>query len=124
VRAFGSILLNLALLVAFVQEPFMHAHQHEATQKHAGAFLHFHLRSASPAGKSPELRGLDPDEDALYEGWFSAPPVDYGSITPVIQVEPYALPLPELGGWTLETPLQVGHDPPLLCRKSPRGPPA
>lgn len=123
-RFFCSILSNLALLLAFVQAPFMHTHLHEATQKHAGAFLHVHFTSASPVSTSPELRTLDPNEDALYEGWFSAPPVDFGSITPLIQVEPFALPLPELGGWTLETPLQVGHDPPLLCRKSPRGPPA
>jgi hypothetical protein len=102
----------------------MHTHQHEATQKHVGAFLHFHLRSASPVSLSPEVRALDPDEDALYEGWFSTPPTDFGSLIPLIHVEPFALPLPELGGWPLETPLRVGHDPPLLCRKSPSGPPA
>ena len=122
-RSYGSILLSLALLVAFVQAPFLHTHQHESTQKHAGAFLHVHLKLATPVSKSPELRGLDPDEDALYEGWFSAPPTDLGSMTPVIVAEPFSLPLPERGGWTVVTPLQFGHDPPPLCSNSPRAPP-
>jgi hypothetical protein len=124
VRSYGSILLSLALLVAFVQAPFLHTHQHESTQKHAGAFLHVHLGLATPHSKNPEIRDLDPDEDALYEGWFSAPPVAAGLIAPVLRTEPLVLPLPERSGWTLEVPLQVGHDPPLICPKSPRGPPA
>ena len=123
-RSSGSILSSLALLVAFVQAPFMHTHLHEATQKHAGGFLHVHFRPLSPVSTTPELRTLDPNEDVLYEGWFSAPPVNFGPITPLIHAESLALLMPERGGWILETPLRVGHDPPLLCPKSPRGPPA
>ena len=122
-RFSGSIVLNVALLVAFVQAPFLHTHQHESTQKHAGGFLHVHFRCATPVSKSPELRGLDPDEDALYEGWFSAPPADSGSVTPVIHAESFSLPVPEHAGWAEESPLRIGHDPPLICPKSPRGPP-
>jgi len=124
VRSSSSILLSLALLVAFVQAPFMHTHQHEATQKHAGAFLHFHLRLASAASGRPELRGLDPNDDALYAGWISASPTHSGSITPVVREEPFSLFIPERTGWTVETPLGIGHDPPLIRRNSPRAPPA
>jgi len=102
----------------------MHTHQHEATQKHAGAFLHVHLRLANPVSKSPELRDLDPDADALYEGWFSAPPVDSVSVTPIIYVEPLSFAIHAAVGWPVETPLEIGHDPPLLCPRSPRAPPA
>jgi hypothetical protein len=123
VRISTSVLLSLALLVAFVQAPFLHTHQHESTQRHAGAFLHFHVRSAHPLGKSPEFRGLDPNEDAQYQGWFSATATDSGSMIPVIHAQPSTLPAPELSGWSTETPIRSGHDPPLLNPRSPRAPP-
>ncbi len=69
------ILANLALLVAFLEAPFLHIHQHEATQQHPGAFLHFHLKTAHAFGKSAELRPLDPDDDALTENWVSVHPI-------------------------------------------------
>jgi hypothetical protein len=123
VRSFGSILLSLALLGAFIEEPFLHTHQHEATQRHAGAFLHFHLKAVHPASMGTEFRALDPDEDAQYQNWFSATPTDSGTIAPVILSEPFSLPAPEHEGLAVETPLRIGHDPPLLCLKSPRAPP-
>ena len=123
-RTSSSILVSLALLVAFVEAPFLHTHQHESTQRHAGAFLHFHLKSVHPIGTSPEFRDLDPNEDAQFQSWFSATATDSGSITPVIHAEPFTLPAPELSGWSTETPLRTGHDPPLLSPRSPRAPPA
>jgi hypothetical protein len=36
VRSFLCILVNLSLALAFVQAPFLHVHQHESTEKHAG----------------------------------------------------------------------------------------
>ena len=122
-RTSSSILVSLALLVAFVQAPFLHTHQHESTQRHAGAFLHFHLKSSHSVGRSPELRGLDPNEDAQYQAWFSATATDSGSMTTVIHAEPFTLPAPEHRGWSTETPLRTGHDPPLLSPRSPRAPP-
>jgi hypothetical protein len=123
VRISTSVVLNLALLVAFVEAPFLHTHQHEATQRHAGAFLHFHLKSAIPIGRSPEFRGLDPNDDAQYQAWFPAPPTDSGTMVPVIYSEPFAVPIPESSGWSIETPQRTGHDPPLLSRRIPRAPP-
>jgi len=123
VRTSTSVLLSLALLVAFVEAPFLHTHQHEATQRHAGAFLHFHVRSAHPIGRSPEFRGLDPNEDAQYQAWFSATATDSGSMIPVIHAEPFSLPAPEPSEWSIETPRRTGHDPPLISPRSPRAPP-
>ena len=123
-RTSSSILLSLTLLIAFVEAPFLHTHQHESTQRHAGAFFHFHLTSAHPVGTSPEFRGFDPNEDAQYQAWFSATATDSGSMTPAIYAEPYTLAAPEHSGWSIETPLRTGHDPPPLSLKSPRAPPA
>jgi len=123
VRISTSVLLSLALLVAFIEAPFQHIHRHEATQRHAGAFLHFHLKSAHPTGRGPEFRDLDPNEDAQYQAWFSATTTDSGAMAPVIYAEPFSLPRPESSGWTTEAPVRIGHDPPLLCPKSPRAPP-
>lgn len=123
-RSSCSILLSLALLVAFVESPFLHTHQHEATQRHAGAFLHLHLKSAKAVSRSPEFRGLDPDEDAQYQPWFSTTPTDSGSMTPVMHGERASLPAPERSECLVEAPLQIGHDPPLFCPRSPRAPPA
>src|ERR1700674_5373799 len=76
VRSFCSILLNLGLLLASLEAPFLHTHQHEATQRHPGAFFHLHVRSAHAVSTGREFRTLDPDEDALYQAWFSATPTN------------------------------------------------
>jgi hypothetical protein len=122
VRIATSVFLSLALLVAFVEAPFHHTHRHEATQRHAGAFLHFHLGSVHPADRSPEFRGLDPSQDAQYQA-FSATSTDSGTMAPVLYLEPFPVPIPESSGWAVEGSSRSGHDPPLLSPKSPRAPP-
>jgi hypothetical protein len=123
-RSTSSILLTLALLVAFVEAPFAHTHRHDSTQRHAGAFLHFHLKSAGPVSRTHEFRGLDPNEDAQYQAWFSATPTNSVPMIPVVLAERYALSAPEHSGWVVEAQLRIGHDPPRLCSRSPRAPPA
>jgi hypothetical protein len=63
--------VNLSLALAFVQAPFMHGHQHESIEKHEGAFyIHAHfLHIDGHRLSKPELRGLDPDDDAQFEKW-------------------------------------------------------
>jgi hypothetical protein len=114
----------LALCLAFVQAPFQHVHQHEATQKHPGAFLHLHLESVSPAGHGPEFRNLDPDDDAQLQDWLSATTSSDAGLTSVVLAESVCVRAPELSGRTAEAPLPHGYDPPLLCIKNPRAPPA
>ena len=123
VRFSTSILLTLALVVTFAQAPFLHTHQHESTQRHAGTFLHFHLKSACAANRGPEFRDLDPNEDAHNETWFSATSPDSGSVAPAVLPEFASLSADGARGWTVEAPLQTGHDPPLVRLKSPRAPP-
>lgn len=116
------ILANLALLVAFLEAPFLHVHQHEATQQHPGAFLHFHLKSVHAVGNSSEFRGLDPNDDALSENWVSAHPI-VPDFSPVILAEHFWLAEPERRGCAVDAPLSTGPDPPLISAKSSRAPP-
>ncbi|HXP84236.1 MAG TPA: hypothetical protein VN841_05925 [Bryobacteraceae bacterium] len=122
-RPFTAIAVSLALCFAFVQAPFLHVHQHEATQKHPGAFLHLHLESVHPAGRGPEFRSLDPDDDAQFHNWFSATSAD-DELSSAILAESVCIQAPEISGWTAAAPLPHGYDPPRLCIKNPRAPPA
>jgi hypothetical protein len=117
------MLVSFALCLAFVEAPFLHVHQHEAAQRHPGALLHLHLRSVQPLGNGPEFRNLDPDDDAQFQDWFSATSTDTG-LNPAIVAETYSISAPEFSGWTVEAPLSNGHDPPLLCIRNSRAPPA
>jgi hypothetical protein len=122
-RPLTAILVGLALVLAFVQAPFLHTHQHQATQRHPAPFIHLHLKSTHPAGSGPEMRGLDPDDDAQIQNWFSQAPTISGW-TPGILPASFRPSTPEGGRWMLEAPLEMGHDPPLLGNKGSRAPPA
>jgi hypothetical protein len=124
VRPSLSILLNLAVLTAFAQAPFLHTHQHEATAQHPGPFFHFHLKYAHAAGRVPGLQGLDPNEDAQYQRWFSAASIESVSITPAIAAEPFVLVVFDQDSWTSDAPLPIAHGPPRFSPRSPRAPPA
>jgi hypothetical protein len=124
VRSSFSILLSLAVLTAFAEAPFLHTHRHAATERHSGPLFHLHLQSAHDVGTTREFRGLDPNEDAQYQNWFSATPTHSGSIAMAGPEESFILPNPEQSGWAVEVPLRTGHDPPQLTSKHPRAPPA
>jgi hypothetical protein len=124
VRPSLSILLNLVVLTTFAQAPFLHTHRHAATAQHPGAFFHLHLKPAHAAGRVPGLQGLDPNDDAQYQRWFSATSTESVSITPIIAAEPFVLVVLEQDGWTTDAPLPSSHDPPPLSPRSPRAPPA
>lgn len=123
-RPLLSILLNLAVLTAFAEAPFLHTHRHEATAQHPGPFFHLHLKSAHAAGRVPGLQGLNPDDDAQYQHWFSATSTESVSNIPAIVAEPFVLVVFEQDGWTSEAPLPSSHGPPRFSPRSPRAPPA
>jgi len=124
VRSSSSILLSLAVLIAFLEAPFLHTHQHEATQRHPGPAFHLHLKLTHAASKTHEFRGLDPDDDAQLQSWFSVTPTDSRYITPALLAEPFSIPVLERGRWAVEAPFETGHDPPFLAPRNPRAPPA
>jgi len=119
-----SILLSLAVITAFVEAPFSHTHRHEATQRHAGPFLHLHLKSATIPSTAPELRGLDPNEDVQYQSWFAAVPLESAAAAAEMLPELFSIPTLECSGRVVEGVLRSGHDPPHLSPRNPRAPPA
>jgi hypothetical protein len=124
VRSFISILMNFVLALTFLQAPFMHVHEHESTEHHPHAFFHTHFphhhHLSTP--KSPAFRGFDPDDDAVFQQWFSATlgelstpvfiPTFIYTATPARSSEPF-----------VELKIRSGHDPPRLLRAAPRAPP-
>jgi hypothetical protein len=124
VRPLLSILLNVAVLTVFAQAPFLHTHLHAATAHHPGPFFHLHLKSAQAAGGVPGLQGLDPNDDAQYQRWFSATSTKSISSVPAIAAELFVQVVIEQFGWTSDAPLPSAHDPPPLNQRSPRAPPA
>jgi hypothetical protein len=123
VRSLVAVVVNLAMGFAFVQAPFQHTHQHEATRQHPGSFFHTHLAIPPVRASVPEFRGLDPNEDAQFQNWFSATSVPSG-VAPVAL--PTAIRMPEFqaADSATEEPKPRAHDPPLVNNRSPRAPPA
>src|SRR6266567_5723946 len=120
VRRWTSILMNLALALTFLEAPFLHVHAHEITEHHRGGFFHAHFpHHHLSQSKSPELHGLDPDDDAVYQQWFSATISD--ASTPVFLLSAVYAFTPE---WTPESffapDILSGHDPPRRSRSAPR----
>jgi hypothetical protein len=111
------------LLLAFLQAPFAHVHEHESTQRHAGAFLHTHFGHIQADHHSrPELRDLDPDDDAVFQHWFAAAQNAQQSLNFILCVVPF-LPPPVQSEWRAEIVRPSAHDPPVLVLLPPRSPP-
>jgi hypothetical protein len=115
--------MNLVLALTFLQAPFLHVHEHQSTEHHPHGFFHTHFpHSHSSAPKSAEFRGLDPDEDAVFQQWFSATINDLS--TPVfILTSIYTVAPPRSSEPFFEPNILSGHDPPHRSNSSPRSPP-
>src|SRR5882757_7437402 len=123
VRSCISILMNLMLALTFLQAPFLHVHEHESTEHHPHGFLHTHFPHPHfSASKSAEFHGLDPDDDAVFQQWFSARISDLSTpvftLTSIYTVTPIRSPEP-----FFESNILGGHDPPRRSLSSPRAPP-
>jgi len=115
--------MNLVLALTFLQAPFLHVHEHESTQNHSHRFFHTHFpHHHLSASKSAEFRGLDPDDDAVFQQWFSATINDLS--TPVFTLTSvYTVPVIRSSEPFFEPDILSGHDPPRRSRSSPRSPP-
>jgi len=117
---FGVI---LALLAAFIQAPCSHVHEHESTQHHAGNLFHTHFTHVHRHHSAQaELRDLDPNDDAVFQQWFSATQITPQVLTIVLSVAP-VLPTPVTNEWREETVQHNAHDPPSIAILPPRSPP-
>ena len=119
-----SSLVNGAMLLAFVQAPSLHVHQHEANQRHAGAFLHTHFahdQAAHP--KQSEAQVIDPDDDAQFLSWLLDVPGNSGFAPVILAASALVIPAPELSAWPTIALRPSAHDPPVLTATPPRAPP-
>jgi hypothetical protein len=123
VRSCISILMNLVLALTFLQAPFLHVHEHESTANHPHKFFHTHFpHHHLSASKSQEFRVLDPDDDAVFQQWFSATINDIS--TPVFMLTSIYTLVPVRSSEPFVEPnILSGHDPPRRSRSSPRSPP-
>jgi hypothetical protein len=123
VRSFLCILVNLSLALAFVEAPFLHVHQHESTEKHAGALIHAHLLHIDGHHSSkPELRDLDPDDDAQFQKWFAVATSD-SAFSSVILTSLFSVPRPAMSNRPVIRIEANAHGPPLPKATTPRAPP-
>ncbi|MGI9070884.1 MAG: hypothetical protein ACR2JB_06060 [Bryobacteraceae bacterium] len=114
----------LALLAAFMQAPFSHVHEHESTQHHRSGFFHTHLAHAhAHHSAQPELRDLDPNDDAVFQHWFSPTQTAPQVLNFILIAVPALLP-PVSNEWRAEAIHPSAHDPPGLIALPPRSPPA
>jgi hypothetical protein len=61
--------LVAALLMAFVQAPFVHTHEHVSHHAHPGAVFHFHLHTSGAGDWNLETPA--PDGDAHFLDWVA-----------------------------------------------------
>jgi hypothetical protein len=123
VRSCISILMNLVLALTFLQAPFLHVHEHKETENHPHTFFHTHFpHHHFSVSKSPEFHGLDPDDDAVFQQWFSATTSDL-SIPAFILTSVYTIASIRSSEPFFEPNILGGHDPPRRSSSSPRSPP-
>jgi hypothetical protein len=124
VRLLTAVLVNVALLFAFMQAPSLHVHAHEATGRHVAGFLHAHVPHVeAPLSDAAEWRDIDADEDAQFLNWTSITP-SYAGLAPVTLVQSaVVLPAPAVSEWQTTILRLRAHDPPNLNSTPPRAPP-
>jgi hypothetical protein len=65
--------VTCALLVGFVEAPFLHVHEAGGDEDHhAFEQVHVHTPVASSPVEGPAIRNLDPAEDERAVNWFQA----------------------------------------------------
>jgi hypothetical protein len=123
VRHLTSIVVNLALLLAFMQAPSLHIHPHEATEHEAG-FLHTHVAHVeSRLSNQPEWRDLDPDDETQFLNWCLTSPADWRFTPVILTTSKIVLPPPEVSEWRTVMLQPSARDPSALNATRPRAPP-
>lgn len=83
-----------------------------------------HLPHVEAAHSSqPELRDVDPDDDAQSLNWFSVTANDLGFTPVILTSSSFIIPIPEQNEWRKTSLRPNAHGPPLLNVSIPRAPP-
>jgi hypothetical protein len=118
------VVVNFALLLAFMQAPSLHIHPHETAEPHEAGFLHTHVAHfEAPLSNQPEWRDLDPDDEPQFLNWFLTSPTDWRFTPVILTTSKIVLPLPEVSEWRTVMLKPSAHDPSALNATRPRAPP-
>ncbi len=125
-RAVIAVALALALPMAGLTAPFVHAHpDDQATDHHDGRVIHAHLsghESSHHTSSDPSL-GIDDDDDrAVYVNAFVAVPVASFAVSDAAMT---TFVLAAAGERAAHRPIDIlhTHDPPALTSLPSRAPP-
>ena len=127
VRRVIAVALALAVQIAGLTTPLVHAHPDDhATEHHDSHAVHAHLAVHTRSHHSAEPDDLSVETDdhdrAVYVNGFVAVPVTTFSIPDAI-VTTFELPVPVEQAAHLPVDVSHGHDPPARGSQSPRAPP-
>jgi hypothetical protein len=127
-RRFAALQTCLGLLAAFVVAPFQHVHTGDgpgADHDHAG-LIHAHFYSLAAPSTHPTGRQFDDDDDHRAV-WL----VDTFTLVMTAGIPPFVpsraeslIFAPSPAAKPVAIVEERGHDPPVVARSSPRGPPA
>jgi hypothetical protein len=88
-----------------------------------GAFIHAHfLHIEGHHSSKPELRDLDPDDDAQFQKWFAATTGD-SAFSAVILTSLFSVPRPAVNNRPVIPIEPNAHGPPSSTATIPRAPP-
>lgn len=122
-RSLGTVAVTCALLVGFVEAPFLHVHETVGNEDHhAFEQVHVHAPVALAPVNGPAVQNLDPADDERTVNWFQA--VSHAEI--FLCLAPAEVLIPEPLGLSecLAPPPPVrSHDPPSRSQRPSRAPP-
>lgn len=122
-KASGTVLSTVALLLGFYQAPFAHIHPDDTDHPVTSTPVHWHVHHQGPPSSACSISAATDDDDAIDVGWnaqacsFTQIPFDF------TVVEPVAPPVIAFSAMPVLIPHRRGHDPPELASRSPRAPP-
>src|SRR6266700_7139708 len=88
VRLPTAILVNLSLVLTFLQAPFLHVHDKESSRNDHHGFFHAHLpHSHLHSSEKAGFCAIDSDDDARYLNWVSSPAQDHSLLALALRYE-------------------------------------
>jgi hypothetical protein len=123
VRRLGTVSVTCALLVGFVEAPFLHVHDVGGDEDHhAFEQVHVHTPVARSQVEGPSVQNLDPADDERTINWFQA--VQHATLS--LYLAPETVQTADtLQEWEclLPAPAVRNHDPPSYSSRPTRAPP-
>jgi hypothetical protein len=123
VRSLGTVAVTCALVLGFIEAPFLHVHEFGGDEDHhASEQVHVHTPAGLSPVDGPAVRNPDPADDERTVNWFQA--VQHAELFVYLAPEQVRIPEPVEQSEFLSPPPPVrGHDPPSCSQRPSRAPP-